>query len=185
MKLFVFRHGQTDANVLDLCQGDDMDYPLNEKGLQQAEELREALKDAGLEIILASPMKRALTTAKIVASANNTPIEIIADLKEGCMGIAQGKHMDWYTDNYSDLAKARFVISDPEFWDAAIEGMESRRDVWERAKKVFEIIKRDYAQYSKIGVATHGFFIQTMYAGLFGELPKMISNCGVLEIDLA
>lgn len=176
LKIFVFRHGETDANVLDLCQGNDMDYPLNEKGLEQADVLGNKLKGENLEIIISSPLQRAKQTAEAVAAPNNTPIEFMDDLREGCMGIAQKKSMVWFNENYSEISKARFDIKDPMFWDAAIPEMESRRDVQIRIRKALENIKRNYSQYEKVGIATHGFFMQSMYLELFGEFKKMADN---------
>lgn len=69
MKLYIFRHGQTDGNVRNIVQGAGVDIELNETGRRQAERLTAELKGEGLDVIYASPMKRADETARIVAAA--------------------------------------------------------------------------------------------------------------------
>lgn len=63
MKLYIFRHGQTDGNVRNIVQGAGVDIELNETGRRQAERLAAELKGEGLDVIYASPMKRADETA--------------------------------------------------------------------------------------------------------------------------
>ena len=63
--IYIVRHGETDWNVLGKLQG-SKDIPLNEKGIEQAKELREILKDVKFDIVFASPLQRTLKTAEII-----------------------------------------------------------------------------------------------------------------------
>ena len=74
MKLYIFRHGQTDGNVRNIVQGAGVDIELNETGRRQAERLAAELKGEGLDVIYASPMKRADETARIVPTAAGVPV---------------------------------------------------------------------------------------------------------------
>lgn len=65
MEILLTRHGQTEWNVLKKVQG-KADIELNEKGIQQAEETREILKNEKIDLILCSPLKRAIQTAEII-----------------------------------------------------------------------------------------------------------------------
>ena len=61
MKLFFVRHGQTDANAR-MVGGQfiqELDEPLNQIGIEQANELAEQLKDMEFDAIISSPLKRA------------------------------------------------------------------------------------------------------------------------------
>lgn len=93
MKIFSTRHGQTDYNKKDLILG-ITDLELNETGLSQAHQLADEIKQSGtrIDIIIASPMKRALKTAQIVAQANS--LELVTDerLREWDYGSYEGKH---------------------------------------------------------------------------------------------
>lgn len=92
MKIYSTRHGQTDYNKADAILG-TTDIGLNEMGLLQARELAEkiaALND--VDIIVSSPMKRALRTAEIVSELSG--IKIITDerLREWDYGEYEGMH---------------------------------------------------------------------------------------------
>ncbi len=77
MKIYSTRHGQTDHNKNELILG-ATDVPLNDTGLEQAEELAEKIAELGdVDLMIVSPMKRAQTTA--AAIAEKTGIKIITD----------------------------------------------------------------------------------------------------------
>lgn len=78
MKLYSTRHGQTDFNKTDIVLG-TTDIELNETGLFQARQLAEKVAGLDIDIIIASPMKRAMKTAQIVAEKNG--LEIITDVR--------------------------------------------------------------------------------------------------------
>lgn len=90
MKIYSTRHGQTDFNKRDIVLG-TTDIELNETGLYQAEKLAERVSELDIDIIIASPMKRAMKTAQFVAEKNN--LEIITDvrLREWDYGEYEGK----------------------------------------------------------------------------------------------
>ncbi len=93
MKIYSTRHGQTDYNKQDIILG-TTDLELNATGLQQAKELAEHIysSEIAIDVIISSPMKRALKTAQIVAELNG--LEIIKDgrLREWNYGNYEGKH---------------------------------------------------------------------------------------------
>ena len=70
MNLFVTRHGQTDWNVQKKVMG-RCDEPLNEKGLEQAEETRKKLLDEDIDLIICSPLIRARKTAEVINKGRN------------------------------------------------------------------------------------------------------------------
>lgn len=67
--LYVFRHGQTTDNAEMIFSG-WRDADLTKKGIKQAEELAEKLKDKKIDMLVASNMKRALHTMEIAVSKN-------------------------------------------------------------------------------------------------------------------
>lgn len=78
MKLYFARHGHTDANqetVLDQTV-QQINEPLNQVGIQQANDLADKLKDVSFDVIISSPLHRALQTAEIVNKNRHLPIEI-------------------------------------------------------------------------------------------------------------
>ena len=67
-RLILVRHGQTDHNREGRLQG-QIDIPLNERGLQQAETLARAIASSPPDLLVASPLERARATAGAVARA--------------------------------------------------------------------------------------------------------------------
>ncbi|HEX6462510.1 MAG TPA: histidine phosphatase family protein [Candidatus Saccharimonadales bacterium] len=83
MKLYFARHGQTNSNVQAVNQPTvGSDEPLNEIGIQQANELAEQLKDVGFDVIISSPFKRAVQAAEIVNKHHHLSIDAIVPGKK-------------------------------------------------------------------------------------------------------
>ena len=85
--IYIVRHGQTDYNLEGRYAG-RIDVELNEKGIEQANIIKEELKNIHFDIVFSSPLKRALTTASII-----TDNEIIVDNRiiERSNGKLEGK----------------------------------------------------------------------------------------------
>lgn len=63
--IYIVRHGQTNDNVVGRYGG-RIDTELNEKGIKQAEEICQNLRNIKFDVVISSPLKRALKTAKII-----------------------------------------------------------------------------------------------------------------------
>ena len=86
---YFLRHGETDWNAGGRFQGYS-DIPLNPYGLAQAHEAARVIANCTVELIVASPLIRALTTAAIVAEAIGKPLHIDSELKERHFGDLEG-----------------------------------------------------------------------------------------------
>jgi broad specificity phosphatase PhoE len=64
--IYILRHGQTELNIRRILQGRS-DYPLNEKGVEQAEGAAALLRGVRFDAVYSSPLARAVQTAKIIA----------------------------------------------------------------------------------------------------------------------
>ena len=64
-KFYIIRHGQTDYNKNGKIQG-RLDIPLNDTGVEQAEQMSEQLKNLKFDTINYSPLARAKQTAEAV-----------------------------------------------------------------------------------------------------------------------
>lgn len=91
MKVYIVRHGQVPHNALK--QYNTMDEDLTKLGVQQAEELRDKIKNINFDIIISSPLKRAKHTAEIININNN---EIFYDdrIRERSCGNLSGKPLE-------------------------------------------------------------------------------------------
>lgn len=56
MKIYIVRHGQVSHNALKQYNSKDED--LNKKGLKEAEELKDKIKDMNFDVIISSPLIR-------------------------------------------------------------------------------------------------------------------------------
>ena len=75
-RLILVRHGQTDYNREGRLQG-QVDIPLNATGIRQAESLADAVAADPPDVIVASPLGRALETARIIS--RDTGLEVTTD----------------------------------------------------------------------------------------------------------
>lgn len=74
--IILVRHGQTEYNVQERLQG-QIDIPLNDNGVNQANALAEYLKDTKIDVAITSPLQRAKVTGSTVA--NNHNINVTTD----------------------------------------------------------------------------------------------------------
>jgi broad specificity phosphatase PhoE len=98
----LLRHGQTDWNVDMRLQGVS-DIPLNDYGREQANTAAEVLSSSTWEMIVSSPLSRALETANIVASKLGFEnVDILPELIERSFGVAEGLSYDDWKTRYQD-----------------------------------------------------------------------------------
>ncbi|MCB0421535.1 MAG: histidine phosphatase family protein [Bdellovibrionales bacterium] len=147
-ELFVFRHGQTDWNLQGRLQG-HTDVPLNEIGMQQAQQLSTQLTDLCLEVVLSSDLERAHVTAQI-ATLSRIPILTTKNLREARLGIAEGKSKNdpLIIDGYR-----RWL--DPEDDEFFFAGGESPSEHKGRIIKYLDSVFAEEA-WRRIGISTHG-----------------------------
>lgn len=124
--LYFIRHGESAANVLRQFAG-QVDSLLTERGRRQAAATSPDVAKLGIDLILSSPLRRALDTAKIIAKDIGYPVDgiITNDLfMEHDVGQLAGKSWDDYRE-----------------FDESFEGLESEADFRARVKRGLEFIK--------------------------------------------
>ena len=91
MKLFLVRHGETDANKNRVFQG-WLDLPLNATGQKQARDVRDILQQMRFAGIFASPLQRTMETATIIQEGLQCQANIFPEnaLKEMNFGLWDG-----------------------------------------------------------------------------------------------
>lgn len=89
MTLFIARHGETPWNVENKVSG-RTDVPLTERGREQAALLARNAMGRGIEVIIASPLRRAQETARAVSEAIGVPILTDERLMELDFGVFEG-----------------------------------------------------------------------------------------------
>jgi probable phosphoglycerate mutase len=71
MKVYAVSHGQTFLNTTGRVQGSKCNPTLTVTGKEQANKAAELLSSRGIDIIIASPLKRSMETAEIIARRLN------------------------------------------------------------------------------------------------------------------
>ena len=89
-KLWLLRHAEVAAEWRGRAYG-DLDVPLSDEGRRTTEELARALGDVGVDIVLSSPLERALELGRAVARASGAELEVDPDLRELHRGAWQGR----------------------------------------------------------------------------------------------
>lgn len=105
-RLILVRHGQTDYNREGRLQG-QVDIPLNSTGLLQAESLAATVATSPPDVIVASPLDRALQTARIISRGSGLEVTTDEAFLERSFGRWEGlrgdeirrrwpqEHADW------------------------------------------------------------------------------------------
>lgn len=141
------RHGQTDWNLAKRIQGSS-DIPLNDTGRAQAEATGRALAGGRFDAIFASPLIRALDTARIIAGhVGLGEPETIAAVAERHYGEAEG------------LTGEQILARWPE--GAPVPGRESREQVVARALPALRELGEQHPGENVI-VVSHGGVISSL-----------------------
>jgi broad specificity phosphatase PhoE len=98
--LYFCRHGESEANLQRIFAG-ILDSPLTPRGCEQARLAGLHADELGLDLIVSSPLIRALETARIIATEANYPLDkIITDelFVERSWGSLEGQSYDAIDD---------------------------------------------------------------------------------------
>ncbi|MEN6405418.1 MAG: histidine phosphatase family protein [Thermoguttaceae bacterium] len=156
---YLIRHGETVFNAESRIQGQS-DAPLSELGHRQAEAVAAALADAPVDAIFASPLRRALETARYLAVRLSLPIRTDPRLMELNAGVFEGR-----------LCAELEAENSPEFvgWlaggdDFVIPGGESRSQLADRGCDALRSLAAE--GHRTTVVVTHGGWLSATLKSL-------------------
>ena len=92
MILYVIRHGETAWNKVRRLQG-QTDIPLAEEGIRLAKETGIGMKDIPIDLVISSPLQRALQTADCITEGRNIPILTDERIQEISFGDWEGESL--------------------------------------------------------------------------------------------
>lgn len=179
-KIVLVRHGETDVNAIGRMHEEEHDdvEGLNDLGVEHIKEA--ALQMQDVEILICSPLLRAVQSAEILAQELGVEVEVDDRLRERNWGEWSG--MEWMeiATHLDDLSlEARYLFTPPDG--------ESWKTFEERLQLVVDDLTR--RPESVIGVVTHGGVMRAMMPVLKNE-PKESSfaydfaNGEVVAVDL-
>ena len=183
MKLYVIRHGQTDWNVKEKCQG-RTDIELNNTGIKQAQNAKEQLKKHKIDLIICSPLKRTRKTAEIINETINSEIIIDERIIERGYGNLEGKTDEEWKEIIGDnVSIANYYNLN---WNK--QNIEPIQDICKRVWEVLDEIKEKYND-KNILLVTHGGTCRAINAyfngiGEDGHVQSAkIKNCEIREYE--
>jgi len=173
-ELWLIRHAESAWNAMGLWQG-HADPGLSARGVAQAEALARALSEAGIEAVVASDLRRARATARILAAALGLEPDHDPRLRERDLGAWSGLSTPQIAGRWPEQL-ARVRARDPEFRPG---GGESIRDVQARAGAFFRELARRPGP-ARWAVVTHGGVIRA----LCPAAAAPVANTGTLRLRL-
>lgn len=179
MKIYYVRHGQTDWNLAERMQGGGSEKKLNETGIEQAKETKQELENVKYDVLICSPMHRAIQTAEIINKDRNVPIITDERIRERKLGDLEGNKV---TDE-----------TEKKIWDYnlnyQIPNGESLHDFEKRILEFLDEIKQKYTDKTVLIVA-HGGIAKVLKMHLYG-MPESknlseigMKNCEIIEAEL-
>lgn len=173
MKIYIVRHGQTDYNI-NGRYGGRLDVPLNDKGIQEAYEVKEKLRDIKFDKIYSSPLQRAYLTAKIIRDKNIIIDDRIIERSNGELEGRLKSEIQEFPD-FNDPNEIRYNI-------------ETITDFRTRIKNFLDDITSNNDE--NILIVTHagvGIYMRCYFEGEPKDnnyLSYKINNCEVIEYSL-
>ncbi len=93
-KIYLVRHAESLANAQGIYQGQTYDTELSVRGNKQTQALVQCFNRIFLSRVIASPLKRTMQTATIVALNKHLPVQVEQQLIETNHGSWEGKHKE-------------------------------------------------------------------------------------------
>jgi probable phosphoglycerate mutase len=163
----LLRHGQTEHTPERRYSGRN-DLPLSRTGRAEAEAAAARVRELGIEVVVASPLRRTRETAEVVAAALGLPVEFDDDLVELDFGDLEGLR--------GDEARAKHPLATRRFMadvTVAAPGGESIADVAARAGRARDRILHAHAGRTVL-VVSHVTPIKLLLAAGLGAGPEVV-----------
>lgn len=172
VRLILVRHGQTDAKLNRLIQGQG-DGPLNATGRQQAEALGVHLQGVKLDLIISSTLQRAYDTARAIARHHQLEVIRSAFIVEWNCGLLDGLPAEEFRQKIKESGLPLSQFRPP--------GGETLAEVRQRAATFMTemLVPRDQ---QTILVCSHGDFLRALLSLMRGIT---IEEAASLHLDNA
>ena len=162
MQLLIIRHGESEADLLDVHEG-RADFSLTERGHKQAQAMAEYVAaNYRIDRIYASTLTRAMQTARHLSDATCVPIRPEHDLMEFNNGLLAGLPHKEAAEKYP-----RVPDLPP---DKSVYEQESLVEFRDRAERILTKILAEASENDTVAVVTHGGTINQLYHA-FLKLP--------------
>jgi 2,3-bisphosphoglycerate-dependent phosphoglycerate mutase len=167
MNLLIIRHGQSEADILEVMEG-RADFNLTDLGRKQAELMADwVAKNYKIDKIFSSPLKRASQTVNILSERTGIDVIFDDDLMEWQNGIIAGMPRE--------EARAKYPRPEVKYPHTIVYEQESEIQFRMRAETILsKIINENPIDYT-IAVVSHGGLIGQLFQS-FIRSPVTVSN---------
>lgn len=157
---YFIRHGETEGNDKDVFRG-DKDWPLNEEGREQAEQLVRFFKHNKFSRIFCSDRKRVRQTLTPLAKDKGMRLVVIPNLES----LNTGDFTD-YPKSKKNVASIQWYSRHPEI---IIPGGESFDAFRKRVDpQIWRVIKNGEEADKPVAVGVHGSTLKELHRLLYG-----------------
>lgn len=140
-KIYLARHGQTEASVKGIVQGQGLNIPLVETGREQSRELAKNLSNISFNKIFTSTAIRSIETADIIKNYHkSTSTEKVKELNERSKGETEGMLKEDFNKKYPEIINKWHKEVDVRVADG-----ENYEDV---EKRVAPVLKKHTSNYA-------------------------------------
>ena len=184
------RHGENPANLTREFSYKAVDYPLTEKGIQQAEQTAAYFasrlgEGRTVDAVYSSPLKRAIQTAEIIGAATGHAVTLVEELREVNVGSLEGQPPTDEIWVFHDRIMERWDEGDH---DVRFPDGEDYHTLVERARAALAQMVARSGQH--IVAVTHGGIVKATMKDvcrdadldLIRRVPT--ANCAVTEVDV-
>jgi broad specificity phosphatase PhoE len=185
--IYLVRHGENPANITKEFSYRIVDYPLNARGVLQAEQTAEFFRGKPIDAIYASPLRRARQTAEIIAQVLHLPVTLLEEFREINVGDLEQRPptvenwrahdrviADWYRGEYR----------------STFPGGENFLQLLQRIRR--GLLKATHQSDGKrIIIAGHGGIFTALVKALCYNADRVeiyhgaMDNCAITEIELS
>lgn len=151
--LYLIRHGQSEANVKHIIQGQS-DYPLTQLGETQAALAGGQLHQVKFDAVYTSDLPRASHTAEILTGGVHPRPKMEKGLREIFLGPLEGKTRKTMLEEYPELEQRSLLTS-------GISGTETVESISARCQKLLNLWKEKHSEETILAVS-HGGFISIL-----------------------
>ncbi|KXG78924.1 alpha-ribazole phosphatase [Thermotalea metallivorans] len=183
-ELYLVRHGETASNGRGVYCG-WQDVALTEKGILQAREVGEKLKDRPLDRIIASDLRRTRQTAEIINGHHGVEIQGDRAFREMNFGLWEGLSYEGIKNRYPRELEAW----EKDWLHYSVPEGESLKEMYDRVTARIDQLIGNGA-HEKILIVAHGGSIRAILAYLIGRGVEdcwryKVDHCKIAKIEIA
>ncbi len=178
--LFTLRHGVTELNRDKRVSGQTLDVPLLPEGIRQAEEARDRFAGTPLDVVISSPLVRAIQTAEIVTGFLREAIEIDPMATERSFGLMEGLTR---VEVESRFPEVRYLQIGHVGYSLNPPGGEPFPTLHDRARRfLHRLLERHRGR--RLLISSHQTFLQQLHGVLRSRGPFEALRHDILNLEL-